>query len=164
MDCCLDVRVKPAHVAGRADLQEDHLTCLLAAQSGARIVLGDRLVSVTLARTWAALSAWQKVRFVTELLITGISVPSNEIEKLLSSMEVRHPLIFCLKVFFTNIVSTFNNGCVGVTENENVRRHYAGYACSWCVYGQSGSKYCWTAACTNFQKSPVMFSSICNFV
>lgn len=68
-----------------------------AQQSGARIVLGDRLVSVTLARTWAALSAWQKVRFVTELLITGISVPSNEIEKLLSSMEEADVLTDAIK-------------------------------------------------------------------
>ena len=61
---------------------------LFHAQIGARVVLGDRLVSTTLARTWAALSAWQKVRFVSELLLTGFSVPSEEIEKLLSNMEV----------------------------------------------------------------------------
>ena len=51
-------------------------------------MLGDRLVSVTLARMWAALSAWQKVRFVGELLLTGFSVPGDEIEQL-SNIEVR---------------------------------------------------------------------------
>lgn len=61
---------------------------LLCMQVGAQIMLGDRLVSVTLARTWAALSAWHKIRFIWELLITGITVPSKEIEKLLSNMEV----------------------------------------------------------------------------
>ncbi|KAK9806486.1 hypothetical protein WJX73_002146 [Symbiochloris irregularis] len=68
-----------------------------AQQIGAKIMLGDRLVSITLARTWAALSAWQKIRFVFELLITGISVPSQEIEKLLSSMEEADVLTDAIK-------------------------------------------------------------------
>lgn len=39
---------------------------------GARYVLGDRPISVTMARTWAALSGWEKARLLGSLLWTGV--------------------------------------------------------------------------------------------
>lgn len=38
---------------------------------GARYVLGDRPISVTMARMWAALSGWEKARLLASLLWTG---------------------------------------------------------------------------------------------
>lgn len=38
---------------------------------GARYVLGDRPISITMARMWAALSRWEKARLLASLLWTG---------------------------------------------------------------------------------------------
>lgn len=34
------------------------------------MVLGDRAVDITLARTWAALSTWERLRFMWQLVST----------------------------------------------------------------------------------------------
>jgi pheromone shutdown protein TraB len=39
---------------------------------GAQVVLGDRLLSITLARVWAALGMWEKVKLTGSLLWTGL--------------------------------------------------------------------------------------------
>lgn len=41
-----------------------------ALEVGAKVVLGDRAVNLTLARTWAALSTWERLRFMWQLLYT----------------------------------------------------------------------------------------------
>ena len=41
-----------------------------ATEVGAEVVLGDRAVRLTLARTWAALSTWERFRFMWQLLYT----------------------------------------------------------------------------------------------
>ena len=58
----------------------------LCSQVGAKISLGDRLVSITLARTWAALSTWEKTKFIFELLWVGLAVPAKEINAIMDSM------------------------------------------------------------------------------
>lgn len=53
-------------------------------------MLGDRDVNVTLKRTWAALSAWQKAKFLWNLIYTGINVPdADELSNLLEEMKVQ---------------------------------------------------------------------------
>lgn len=48
-----------------------------AVEVEASVVLGDRAVKLTLARTWAALSTWDRLRFVWMLLYTVGSVGSH---------------------------------------------------------------------------------------
>lgn len=50
----------------------------VAERQGARLVLGDRPVRVTLARTWRALSTWERVRFAWLLLVSGVDVLSAD--------------------------------------------------------------------------------------
>ncbi|KAI3429519.1 hypothetical protein D9Q98_005608 [Chlorella vulgaris] len=45
---------------------------------GAQVVLGDRLLSITLARVWAALGMWEKVKLTGSLLWTGLSLLDSE--------------------------------------------------------------------------------------
>lgn len=54
---------------------------------GARVVLGDRPVSVTIARTWAALSPWDRVRFIWEMVFTGCTLNPDELKPLLTDLE-----------------------------------------------------------------------------
>ncbi|EIE24219.1 TraB-domain-containing protein [Coccomyxa subellipsoidea C-169] len=65
--------------------EEFRAALLEAQQVGAKVVLGDRPVRVTLARTWSALSRWSKVRFIWGLLTTGFCVSDDlkaEVEKM----------------------------------------------------------------------------------
>jgi pheromone shutdown-related protein TraB len=56
---------------------------LEARNVGARVILGDRPVEVTLKRTWAALSTWERIKFVVHLLMaSGLDITEEEIEKL----------------------------------------------------------------------------------
>ena len=59
------------------------------AQVGAKVVLGDRPVRVTLARSWAALGRWERVRFVWTLLRSGCFVPNEALRESVESMKVR---------------------------------------------------------------------------
>ncbi|PSC74860.1 traB domain-containing -like [Micractinium conductrix] len=45
---------------------------------GAQVVLGDRLLTVTLARVWHALGIWEKVKLTGTLLWTGLSMLDTE--------------------------------------------------------------------------------------
>ena len=67
--------------------EEFRVAVAAAASVGAKVVLGDRPVSITLARTWAALSPWHRCRFLFELLCTGFSVDADELKRLLADME-----------------------------------------------------------------------------
>lgn len=60
----------------------------MGVQVGAKVVLGDRPVRVTLARTWSALSRWSKVRFIWGLLTTGFCV-SDDLKAEVEKMKVR---------------------------------------------------------------------------
>ena len=55
---------------------------------GARVVLGDRPLSITLARLWAALSLWEKWRLLTSLLWQGVAVlDKDEMRKEIEKMK-----------------------------------------------------------------------------
>uniref|UniRef100_A0A7S1T7C2 TraB domain-containing protein n=1 Tax=Tetraselmis chuii TaxID=63592 RepID=A0A7S1T7C2_9CHLO len=55
---------------------------------GANVDLGDRPVRITLVRTWAALSLWQKVKFVWCLVYSGINVPdAEELSRMVEEMK-----------------------------------------------------------------------------
>jgi pheromone shutdown protein TraB len=61
-----------------------------AQKIGASVVLGDRPLSITLSRLWAALSLWEKCRLLGTLLWTGVSMLDSdemrtEIEKMKDS-------------------------------------------------------------------------------
>lgn len=55
---------------------------------GARVVLGDRPLSITLARLWGALSLWEKWRLLSSLLWQGLAVlDKNELRKEIEKMK-----------------------------------------------------------------------------
>jgi pheromone shutdown protein TraB len=56
-------------------------------QVGAKVVLGDRAVRVTLARAWAALKPWNRLRFVWMLLRTGCCVPVDGLKAEVEAMK-----------------------------------------------------------------------------
>ncbi|KAI7842710.1 hypothetical protein COHA_003641 [Chlorella ohadii] len=45
---------------------------------GAQVVLGDRELTITLARVWHSLSCWEKIKLTSTLLWTGISMLDGE--------------------------------------------------------------------------------------
>lgn len=58
---------------------EEFRVAVREAQSiGACVVLGDRPLSITLSRLWAALSLWEKCRLLGTLLWTGLSMLDSE--------------------------------------------------------------------------------------
>ena len=57
-------------------------------QMGAKVVLGDRPVHVTIARLWAALSIFEKTRFIWQMLITGLLPDPKEISDTVESLKV----------------------------------------------------------------------------
>lgn len=60
-----------------------------------QVDLGDRPVRITLVRTWAALSLWQKAKFVWCLVYSGINVPdAEELSKMVEEMKVEPPCTF----------------------------------------------------------------------
>jgi len=61
-----------------------------ARKIGARVVLGDRPLNITLSRVWSALSLWEKCRLLGTLVWTGMSMldseeMKNEIERMKDS-------------------------------------------------------------------------------
>ena len=57
-------------------------------QVNALVTLGDRPLSFTLARSWAALGLWEKFRLVWMLLHMGFSgMPEKEMRELLESLK-----------------------------------------------------------------------------
>ena len=58
-------------------------------QMGAKVVLGDRPVHVTIARLWAALSVFEKTKFIWQMLVTGLLPDSKEISETVESLKVR---------------------------------------------------------------------------
>ena len=53
------------------------------------MMFGDRNLHITLARVWAALSSWEKMRLIWTLIHTGINMPSKEeIAEELEAMKV----------------------------------------------------------------------------
>ena len=53
------------------------------------MMFGDRLLHITLARVWAALSAWEKVKLIWTLVHTGLSMPDKEeLKEELETMKV----------------------------------------------------------------------------
>lgn len=49
-----------------------------AGKVDAKMCFGDRLLHITLARVWAALSSWEKVKLVWTLVHTGLSMPDKK--------------------------------------------------------------------------------------
>ena len=58
-----------------------------AVQIGAQIVLGDRLVSVTLARAWASLGHWERVRCLCSLLFGGLTASKSGVQDVIKDLE-----------------------------------------------------------------------------
>ncbi|KAK9821609.1 hypothetical protein WJX81_006916 [Elliptochloris bilobata] len=70
-----------------ADLGEEMRVAVVEAQKvGAKVLLGDRPISVTLARIWAALSAWERSHFIWNLLTCG-DISAEAVEQLRGSPE-----------------------------------------------------------------------------
>ncbi|KYQ92819.1 hypothetical protein DLAC_05404 [Tieghemostelium lacteum] len=62
----------------------EFITAFLEAKKiGATVVLGDRLVEITLQRVWSSLSRWEKFKFVYSLFVASLSeVSSQEIDEI----------------------------------------------------------------------------------
>ena len=67
---------------------EIQIWAVFAMQMGAKVVLGDRPVHVTIARLWAALSVFEKTRFIWGMLITGLLPDPKEISETVESLKV----------------------------------------------------------------------------
>ncbi|BDA46100.1 TraB domain-containing protein [Coccomyxa sp. Obi] len=76
--------------------EEFRVALLEAQQVGAKVVLGDRPVRVTLARTWGALSRWNKIRFIWALLTTGFCV-SDDLKAEVEAMKESDVLTQAMK-------------------------------------------------------------------
>lgn len=61
---------------------------LHCAQVGSKVMLGDRPVSVTLARCWAALSRWARVRFIFSLLWGGLFMGGADLKAQVEQLKV----------------------------------------------------------------------------
>lgn len=67
---------------------------------GAQVVLGDRPLTVTLARVWRALSFWEKLKLSTMLLWTGLSMlDTDEMKKEIERMKESDVLTEAIKEF-----------------------------------------------------------------
>ena len=67
------------------------------AQVGAKVMLGDRPVRVTLARCWASLSRWSRVRFIFSLMWGGLFMGGADLKAQVEEMKVRlHGALCCL--------------------------------------------------------------------
>ncbi len=76
--CCALIYIECPHATGVPNLQVD-----------AKMMFGDRLLHITLARVWAALSTWEKMKLVWTLVHTGVSMPDkDELKEELESMKV----------------------------------------------------------------------------
>ena len=56
-------------------------------QVGAKVMLGDRPVRVTLARCWAALSRWSRIRFIFSLLWGGLTMGGEDLKAQVEQMK-----------------------------------------------------------------------------
>ncbi|KAJ3687029.1 hypothetical protein LUZ61_016193 [Rhynchospora tenuis] len=55
---------------------------------GARVILGDRPVQITLRRTWNGMSTWHKMKFLYDILFQSVFLPGpDEIVKMLKEMD-----------------------------------------------------------------------------
>ena len=65
-------------------------------QVGAKVMLGDRPVRVTLARCWAALSRWARIHFIFSLVWGGLFMGGEDLKAQVEQMKVRtaSPLSF----------------------------------------------------------------------
>ena len=76
--CCNLICIESPYVTGVPNLQVD-----------AKMMFGDRLLHITLARVWAALSTWEKMKLVWTLVHEGVSMPDkDELKEELESMKV----------------------------------------------------------------------------
>ena len=55
---------------------------------GAKVMLGDRPVRVTLARCWAALSRWARIRFIFSLVWGGLFMGGEDLKAQVEQMKV----------------------------------------------------------------------------
>ncbi|CAA7394499.1 unnamed protein product [Spirodela intermedia] len=55
---------------------------------GAKVILGDRPVQITLRRTWGRMSLWHKAKFLSYMIFQSIFLPSSEdLNKLLKDLD-----------------------------------------------------------------------------
>ncbi|CDP11805.1 unnamed protein product [Coffea canephora] len=59
-----------------------------AMKYGAKVILGDRPVQITLRRTWAKMPLWHKTKLLSSLLFQAVSLPSPEdLSRMLKEMD-----------------------------------------------------------------------------
>lgn len=74
-----------------------------AAKVGARIVLGDRAIGITLSRAWGGLSTWQKVKLGVELLKVSFSSIKAEDLEMLKNKDILTDLIKELSAHYPSL-------------------------------------------------------------
>ena len=75
------VSLQPAEQCGSPD------ALCIGLQVGAKVMLGDRPVRVTLARCWAALSRWSRIRFIFSLLWGGLTMGGEDLKAQVEQMK-----------------------------------------------------------------------------
>lgn len=69
-------------------LASNKVTVRISGQVGAKVMLGDRPVRVTLARCWAALSRWARIRFICSLVWGGLFMGGEDLKAQVEQMKV----------------------------------------------------------------------------
>lgn len=114
-----------------------------AAKLGAPIVLGDRPIGITLARAWAGLSSWQKVKLGYELLkVSFSSIKAEDIESLknqdiltemIKELSKQYPTLYThllaeRDLYLASRLRTMQGplsvGVVGLGHVEGIRKHW----------------------------------------
>ena len=70
------------------DILANKMTVRISVQVGAKVMLGDRPVRVTLARCWAALSRWARIRFICSLVWGGLFTGGEDLKAQVEQMKV----------------------------------------------------------------------------
>lgn len=77
-----------------------------AAKAGSSIIFGDRDISLTLSRTWSALSAWEKVKLIMDIFRSSfLDIKEEDVEKLKNS-DIFTELIKELSQTYPTLVRT----------------------------------------------------------
>ena len=69
-------------------------------------MLGDRPVRVTLARCWAALSRWARVRFVGSLMWGGLTMGGADLKAQVEQMKVRPKTSLKMTLILSVVIRT----------------------------------------------------------
>ena len=87
LGCTVSVAVHAVSLQPAEQCSSSPDTLCNGLQVGAKVMLGDRPVRVTLARCWAALSRWSRIRFIFSLLWGGLTMGGEDLKAQVEQMK-----------------------------------------------------------------------------